>query len=593
MDSSASYEFKSLNQQDIIDGVIRDTDLPSCPLSDYSRKQLALLCTLLISVIQSLLVDHMKIGCGKNLQEWLDTMNFKAGKDSHTSSMRPSSDMPRRKKKTETDPCPTADMCPKSSSEERSKPSQQNDADTESKNSTPSEEESEANLRKDHKRSRRTPSGKKPGGQPGHKGHGFHEPKKVDRVRIIPVIPDQCKNCSHWESCKDNATCGQKHNVYDVEIHIVKKVYQPLIVVCPEKANETVQSEYPDDAKGTNQYGVTIMALSCLLYCFGMVSFNRTHEILVPLLGMNLSPATMLRFIDQLASLVKGTVEAILETEKQEKVIHCDETGVRIDGDLHWIHSISTSLYTFVSIQNKRGKDGMDAIGFLPAFVGTVVHDCWSSYFKYVNCIHAICNAHLERELAGLSKFFTNASKWADDMVDLLQRMLHKKHMAQEEGKDHLEEEIIEGFSREFDALIQRGKELHPIPEKDPHKKGRPRKGRARALLDRMEDKKQEIFRFLLDFDVPYTNNIAEASFRLLGVRRSVGIFRDLESAQNFCMIWSYISTARKHGVSAFTAIYEAFKGNSMSVIFPDGYPKNPKPNNCSKETTLNSEEVA
>ena len=85
-----------------------------------------------------------------------------------------------------------------------------------------------------------------------------------------------------------------------------------------------------------------------------------------------------------------------------------------------------------------------------------------------------------------------------------------------------------------------------------------------------MEERKPEIFKFLTDFEVPYTNNIAESSFRLLGTKRSVGCFRSIESAQEFCIIWSYLSTCAKHGISYYNAIKKAFEGKSMEVLFPD-----------------------
>lgn len=222
-----------------------------------------------------------------------------------------------------------------------------------------------------------------------------------------------------------------------------------------------------------------------------------------------------------------------------EKVVHCDETGAKVDGKLQWIHCVATEMYTFISIQEKRGREGMDQIGFLIHYVGTVIYDCWSSYFKYDNCDHATCNGHIERTLAGVSKFFKDASKWADDMIKLLQNMLHTKHEAQKQNLTELPPEVIEGFSKKFDTFIARGKELHPIQPKKPGQRGKGKRGRARALIDRMEMRKTEIFRFIRDFDVSFTNNIAEASFRLIGQKRSVGIFRDLESAKNFCLIWS------------------------------------------------------
>ncbi len=277
--------------------------------------------------------------------------------------------------------------------------------------------------------------------------------------------------------------------------------------------------------------------------------------------------------VASLAVLVKPVVDAILRAEKLEKVVHCDETGSGVNGSLYWIHTIATETYTFVSIQAKRGKEGMDKIGFLAAYVGTVVHDCWSSYWKFANVLHATCNEHLERELAGLSKYFKNAKLWADDMNDLLQEMLHRKHEAMESGLTALPEEELTLFENRYDAAIAKGKELHPIPERPAGKRGKTKKGRARALIDRMEEKKAEIFRFLTDFNVPYTNNTAERAFRLLGIKSRVGPFRDLHRAEDFCAIWSYVATAKKKNISYFKAVHEAFLGNAMSTIFPEGEP--------------------
>ncbi len=101
-------------------------------------------------------------------------------------------------------------------------------------------------------------------------------------------------------------------------------------------------------------------------------------------------------------------------------------------------------------------------------------------------------------------------------MIKLLQNMLHTKHEAQKQNLTELPPEVIEGFSKKFDMLIARGKELHPIQPKKPGQRGKGKRGRARALIDRMEMRKTEIFRFIRDFDVPFTNNITEASFRLM-----------------------------------------------------------------------------
>ena len=279
------------------------------------------------------------------------------------------------------------------------------------------------------------------------------------------------------------------------------------VFVCPPEGKK-LAGQYPITAQGTKQYGIQIMVVACLVFCVGFASYSRTQSIVGPLLGIPLSTGTIEKWVTLLATLIQPTLEAILQQLGYEKVVHVDETGVNVDGKLHWIHCISTQMYTFLSVQAKRGKEGTDAIGFLTAYVGTVVHDCWSTYWQYDNCDHSTCNEHLERELVGVAKFFHNASLWANDMLSLMQEMLRAKHEAMNQGKTVLDPQMFATFSDRFDQLIAKGKELHPYIIQN-GKRGRPKKGRARALVDRMEEHKTEIFRFLTDFDVPYTNNIA------------------------------------------------------------------------------------
>lgn len=576
MSSDTTYSFNGLDDQSIINSIIKGSGLPSCSIDKYTEEQLRQLVSLVINVIRSFIAKEAGIS-EVDVQEWIDSLCFKAKKDSRTSSMRPSSDMYRATTDKEYDAScnnDTNSSCPSSGLKEQTVDSADDNSSCHGIASQTTEDdqekEAEERLRKERNRSLRSKTGKKPGGQKGHPGTGFHIPPNVDEIEHIIIQPEKCKGCTKWDSCKANADLGIKHSVYDFEIHIKQTVYQEVLsVLCPEDGHKE-RSDYPEQAKGVNQYGVNTQTIVCLLYCVGMVSLDRIKKIIGPLLGLQLSTATIQRYISILAVKVKDTVDAILKAEQSEKVVHCDETGAKVDGDLCWIHCVATNLYTFVSLQVKRGKEGMDAIGFLAEYVGTVVHDCWSTYWRFENCSHAVCNGHIQRELVGVSKFFHNANLWADDMITLLQEMLHTKHLAQEKGVKEISEEKITAFSERFDTLIVRGKELHPLPERRPGQKGKLKRGRARALIDRMEEHKKEIFKFLTDFDVPYTNNIAESSFRLLGTKRSVGCFRSIESAQEFCIIWSYLSTCAKHGISYYDAVKEAFVGNSMQLLFPD-----------------------
>ena len=97
---------------------------------------------------------------------------------------------------------------------------------------------------------------------------------------------------------------------------------------------------------------------------------------------------------------------------------HFDETGARVAGPLHWVHSASTSLLSLLTVHPKRGKVAMDAAGVLPGFQGVAVHDGWSPYWRYPDIRHALCSAHLLRELEGITD--EPGQGWAAGMVELL-----------------------------------------------------------------------------------------------------------------------------------------------------------------------------
>ena len=71
-------------------------------------------------------------------------------------------------------------------------------------------------------------------------------------------------------------------------------------------------------------------------------------------------------------------------------LIHCDETGCRVDGKTCWVHVASDPNYTYLTVNRKRGQTGMDAADVLPHARGVIVHDCWGSYWKYEDVTHAI-----------------------------------------------------------------------------------------------------------------------------------------------------------------------------------------------------------
>ena len=578
MKDEIKIEASEFHPEGIVAAVTRSFNLEEVKLETCTATVKSLILTL-AAIILMLIKKELNIN--DDLQEYIDKLNYQSNMDSTNSSCRPSSDLPwekqeRKNRTTRVDEQKNNSPTSMNSSEPCADKEPMDSAEAEPDEFEEAERESEKNLRADHKRSLRKKTGRAAGKQKGAKGYGIKIPEDARWNETVLVPPAQCVNCPNWKECAQEnlATEHAAHNVIDVKITVEVTPYKPVSVKCPNKNGKVIESNYPEAATAPNQYGVALQTLLACLYIPGMISFDRIHDIFAPILGLKISPASIMGFVNRLADKIRPAISVMFEYLKTLPVVHLDETSADIDGNLRWIHTISTEFYTFLSLQEKRGKVAMEAIGFLNEYTGCIVHDCLATYWSFENVTHAICNGHILRELEAVSRFFKDADRWAEDMAVLLREMVHAKNKAIEAGLKFLSPEIIQGFSDRFDALIARGKEIHP-ERKYAHSNRKRKQGKARNLLLRMEQRKDEIFLSIRQFDVPFTNNIAEGSFRMVSKHfRMAGCFRDFEQAKKYIMIWAYLSTAHKQHVSYYEAIRQAFLGNALEVIFPNGVPE-------------------
>src|SRR5215469_4912200 len=222
-------------------------------------------------------------------------------------------------------------------------------------------------------KSLRKPSGKKPGGQKGREGKGLklmHDPDSY-----VQHAPSQCAHCPKAAQCKADAKVCETRYEIDIVVNTVTTAHQILRVRCPISSN-VLTGCFPSGINSTMQYGVNLEALAISLNTIGMVSINRTHEILSGVFGVPISCGTISAMISGCAQKVSGTVDEIKAGIIQEPLIHVDETGTRVDKQTVWAHTASTDALTYIAVQERRGKKGMDTIGILLAFLCTAIHDC-------------------------------------------------------------------------------------------------------------------------------------------------------------------------------------------------------------------------
>lgn len=404
-------------------------------------------------------------------------------------------------------------------------------------------------------------SGKKSGGQKGHAGKNL-EQAKPDHV--IPCMPSKCSSCPHQEECQSKAKILERRQVFDAAVRIEVTEYDRLrIEHCPIHGR-TLEGSFPKGINAAVQYGDNLQSLVVALNTVGAVSVCRTREILSNVFNIPLSEGTITSMVSRCAGKLSDVLARIGRHVTGSPVDHADETGLRVEGKLHWTHVLCNGAYTLLSLSEKRGWNGMKEIGFLPQFHGILVHDCWASYWKCPDVIHAVCCAHLLRELTGIEENNPGLT-WPGEFKELLLEMKRVRDKAVDKGKPELSYYYHHKFSVRYNQIIEKAyKETpEPVPTPGRKKRGRKKRGKALSLIDRLKELKGAVCLFTKNFQVPFDNNQAERDLRMIKAKIKVsGCFRTKKGSQEYLDIMSYISTAKKLGSNAYEAIKNAFIGN-------------------------------
>jgi transposase len=407
---------------------------------------------------------------------------------------------------------------------------------------------------------KRPSTGNKPGGQAGRTGKNLSQVENPDEIVEVKIDP---KQLPAGVSFKELAP--EKRQVFDIRLTVHVTEYR--VQVLKDAQGRVFKAVCPVQA--AVQYGASVRGLACYLSNFQLVPVERITDFFAHQVGLPLSAGTVVN-INTEAAAALAEFETIVKKELlAEPVLHADETGINVAGKGFWLHGTTSLDWSFFRASSKRGTDAMDAIGIIPNFKGVLVHDHWASYFKY-DCTHAMCCAHLVRELNRVVE--ESNPSWATAMITHLYAM--KAEVEAVEGRI-LPAERIESLSQAFDAIIATGEIESPLAQEDlVPKRGRKKQSRSRNLLDRLRDKKSATLRFMTHGDAPFTNNLAERDIRMTKVHQKIsGCFKTLETANAACLIRSFISTCQKQGICISLALTELFQGKLPTFKFSSSPP--------------------
>jgi len=299
------------------------------------------------------------------------------------------------------------------------------------------------------------------------------------------------------------------------------------------------------------------------MYAFQMIPYNRIEDYFCDHGGIPISSGTIFN-INKLAYNLLESFETTAKLKlRGADIMHNDETGINIGGKKYWLHNASNHEWVLYGVHKKRGVEAMDAMDILPHFRGASVHDHWKPYYRYKECLHALCNSHHLRELKWVMERSPEHT-WAKKMSDLLNEL----NILVDKAGGVLDEKAQQEQIKCYQAILTIGDTECPPPPPHPEpkdgekkKRGKVKRSKERNLIERLRDFEGDVLRFMTNKDVPFTNNQGERDIRMVKVQQKVsGCFRSENGAKIFCRIRSYILTCQRHGIKATQGLTMLFQ---------------------------------
>ena len=383
---------------------------------------------------------------------------------------------------------------------------------------------------------------RKPGGQKGHRGSRLEPVERPTSIEVIE-IDRRTLPPGRW-----SADGFEKRQVFDIEVSFGVTEYQAEVLV--NQNGDRYVAEFPKGITEPAQYGSGIRSTSVYLSQFQLIPQARVQDCFSTQYGLSLTKGSVNNFNQYAASkLRKWRFDDWMKNYAvSSDLLHADETGININKVGYWIHCLSNESFSFFHIDPKRGTAAMERMGVLPNYKGQLVHDHWKPYFTYI-CTHVLCNAHHLRELQ--RAYEQDNQKWALKIKELLYVILKEVELSG--GK--LSKKRVKFYQKKYRKILFAG------TKECPHNAAQRAQSKSYNLLQRLLAYEEETLRFMVDREVPFTNNQGERDLRMNKVQQKIsGCFRALRGAEDFCLIRSYLSTCRKNEIQPMEALRRLFE---------------------------------
>lgn len=408
-------------------------------------------------------------------------------------------------------------------------------------------------------RSLRKKTGRRPGKQPGSPGAALRRVDDPDEV--VEHVPSSCTGCGVdlAEAAAAGVVRRQVHDIPDVTIRVVEHRLHRRRCGC----GCVTVAQAPAGVSAPVAYGPNLRALAVYLVVFQHVPVERAATLIADVTGAGCSTGWV-------SGVLAATAEALADVEKLIKtlvvlaqLVHVDETSLNVGGGKQWLHVACTRTLTAYHLHSSRGRAAVEQFGVLPGFTGTAVHDALSVYDGYPGATHALCGAHIARELVAAAETHPDRD-WPTAALDALFGLNDAAHASREQGLRRIPAQTLDPLLDRWRHAILCGLSTHP------RRDGR-KQSTTRNLLERLRDRDQQVLRFARDpATVPFSNNQAERDLRPVKTQIKIsGCHRSDTGARAWLRVRGYISTARKNRINVLDALRDAIIGTPWTPPHP------------------------
>jgi transposase len=396
-------------------------------------------------------------------------------------------------------------------------------------------------------------SGRAQGKQPGAPGAHL---ERRDPDEVVTHAPVCCRACG--ADLAGAETTGELRrqvlDIPEIRLRVVDHLAERRRCAC---GHETV-GVFPPEARAPVCWGPEVRAFALYLMDRQHLPLERTAELLAELLDAPVSTGWLCALQAEAAGKLAGFLTTVKEQISRAPVIHADETGTHVGLVKHWVHTLSTNLLTLLVVHPKRGVEALSDIGVLGEYRGTVVHDGWAPYDTLAEPTHAQCGVHLLRHLKALGRSAEFAG-WCAEMIGVLVEAKQTSEASAAEGRPTVAPADARALRDRYQSVLEDAFALLPEGPK-PRRRGEggwsEAQRKAWNLATRMRTQADDILRTLEDTRVPFDNNTAERSLRMVKLHDKIsGLFRSTAGAEAFATIRSYLQTAALNGVNRLDAL--------------------------------------